>query len=88
MKTANEVPEKIYRKNFIYLEGKIEHSSYGIHHVTLENEMKALCTCRKLENFYKVSLMIGDKVLVEIDPLNLNPNDVVKGRIVWRMKTR
>jgi translation initiation factor IF-1 len=82
---AKELPGNLQRDGYIYIRGVIEKAAHGTYHLTLDNEMPCLATARKLDNFFHVSLMEGDLVYVEIDPLNLSNDEVVKGRIIWRV---
>lgn len=77
-------PDQHHKEGCLYIDGVIEQSAHGFYHVTLTNKMLAITTARKLENA-RISLMAGDKVVVEIPTSALNPNeDKIRGRIVWR----
>lgn len=77
------IPEKFKKSDCVYIDGTIEHSSHGFHKVAMENGMEALCTSRRMENL-RVGLLAGDRVVVEIPTATMNPNERIRGRIVWR----
>lgn len=81
----DSLSEKYKKPSCLYLDGVITKGAHGKYHVSLENDMNALATANKMNNL-KIGLMEGDKVVVEIPLLSLNPNERVQGRIVWRYK--
>lgn len=80
-----EFPERLRKEGCIYIDGLVTHSCRGKHKVDLENGMKAITTASKMDH-RKVSILIGDKVLVEIPALSLSPNGNINGRLVWRYR--
>lgn len=67
------------------MEGAITKACRGTYFVNLSNEMECLATARKMDSYLKVSLLEGDKVTVELDPLNFSQGEEkVRGRIIWR----
>ena len=69
----------------MYLDGEVTSNAHGTYHVSLTNGLTAICTARKLENL-KVGLMPGDVIVVEVPLLSLNPNEIIRGRVVWRKR--
>lgn len=82
-----DLPERFRKPQFIYVKGEIMSGCRGTHHLNLENGMTCLATARRLENHLRVSLMVGDRVYVELDPQHLNPAETLRGRIVWRIRS-
>ena len=81
-------PDRLKKSGCIYIDGLIEHTAHGTYNCKLENGLDAICTARKMENV-RISLMPGDKVVVEIPASALNPNEErQRGRVVWRHQTR
>ena len=81
-------PDRLHKSGCIYIDGVIDHAAHGTYNITLENGMSATCTARKMENV-RISLMPGDKVVIEIPTSALNPNEEKqKGRVVWRHQNR
>ena len=58
--------------------------SRGVFHVLLENEMRCICTARRLES-KRIRIMDGDTVIVEIPTTDLAYSPL-RGRIVYREK--
>lgn len=79
------IPEKLKKSDCVYVDGLIEHSSHGFHKVAMDNGMESLCTSRRMENL-RVGLLAGDRVVVEIPTATMNPNERIRGRIVWRYR--
>ena len=77
------LPKQLEREGHLYLSGTIEKQAHGFFHVQLENDMTCLCTARRMQSRH-ISLMLGDKVVVEIPLLGMSPGETLKGRIVWR----
>ena len=82
-KDRKPFPDHLRRDDCAYMKGEVTHSCYGIHHVDLENGMKSLCTSRKMDQ-YKIGILLGDVVTVEIPMIGLSPTEKPRGRIVWR----
>ena len=81
------LPDNIKKDRFIYQKGVITKVAHGTYKVNLESGIETINTARRLDTFLKISLIEGDIVYVEIDPLNLTPGEVVRGRIVYREKS-
>lgn len=75
------------KEGCLYIDGVIDNGAHGIYHVSLENGLPAVVTARKMEAL-RLSLLQGDNVVVEIPALSMSPSEKLKGRIVWRHKTR
>ena len=82
---SGSLPDRLKKADCLYLNGVISKQAHGVFHTDLENGMTAICTARRMANI-KISLMLGDKVVVEIPTATLNPNEQLRGRIVWRQR--
>ncbi|MDB4651343.1 hypothetical protein OAE26_02080 [Synechococcus sp. AH-551-E05] len=79
-----QMPDALKKSKFIYMNGTITKACHGFYHVNLDNEMKVLCTARKLDSHHKLTILDGDTVTCEIDPLSFESNcEKLRGRIVW-----
>ena len=79
------MPDRLRKERFIYMDGVITKGCHGFYHVDLENDMKVICTARKLDSHHKLSILDGDTVTCEIDPLSFDSSAdaKIRGRIVW-----
>ena len=78
-------PQHLKKEGMIYSRGLVTHTAKGISHVTIEiNQMKVLTTHRKLESHFRINIITGDQVMVELDPLNFSSTETLRGRLVWR----
>jgi translation initiation factor IF-1 len=76
-------PEEKKKGGCVYLNGLVEHTAHGLYNIELENGLKCVATAAKMDHF-RIVVMVGDTVLVEIPMNTLSPNNKIKGRIVWR----
>ena len=76
-------PDRLRKSDCIYLEGVVTLNSRGNSKVILENDLECLCSYSKLKH-RRITLLVGDEVLVEIPVLSLAPGEKLRGRIVYR----
>lgn len=81
-----EFPEEKKKEGCVYIDGTVEHNAHGLYNIKLENGMNCVATASKMDH-YRVLIMIGDKVTVEIPMNTLSPTNKIRGRIVWRCFT-
>jgi len=85
--SPRKFPDHLKKGSNIYMNGEVTSSCRGSYKVTLENGMSSMCTARKMDSYLKVSILVGDIVVVEIPPESLNPKEkYILGRIVWRVQ--
>lgn len=72
---------KVNKKGFIEAEGEIEELLPGLKFkVILENGHEIMATIAGRMRMYRITLVMGDKVRVE-----MSPYDLTKGRITFRL---
>lgn len=82
----SEYPDHKKKKDCIYADGVIQHAAHGTYKILCDNDIEVLGKSSMLD-YRKVSLLVGDRVTVEIPALSLSPDDRVKGRVVFRYRT-
>lgn len=81
MENQKKLGFKVNKKGLIEAIGKIDQALPGGNFsVILENGHKITAYLSGKMRMYKIKLVIGDKVKVEI-----NPYDLTKGRIIYRL---
>lgn len=78
-------PESRKKDSCLYVDGEVTLATRGVFKVQLDNGLECVASARKMEQL-RVSLLPGDRVTCEIPALGLNPNEQIRGRIVWRFK--
>ena len=76
----SEIQAKVNKKGFLELEGEeIELLPNATFKVQLQNDQEILAHLAGKMRMYKIRILPGDKVVVEISPY-----DMSKGRIIFR----
>jgi translation initiation factor IF-1 len=76
----SEIQAKVNKKGFLELEGEvIELLPNATFKVLLQNDQEILAHLAGKMRMYKIRILPGDKVVVEISPY-----DMSKGRIIFR----
>ena len=80
---SSGLPERMRKEGCLYIDGELVSGAHGTFHVSLENQMECICTARKMEAL-KVSLLPGDRCVIEIPAGSMSPTETLRGRIIWR----
>lgn len=80
------MPASIKKDHHIYIDCVVESANRGFF-VCLSDSYQFLARADKLEKLYRIRMIPGDKVVVELDLRNLDPKaERQRGRIVWRYR--
>ena len=83
----SEMPNHLKRDHMVYVDGTIVSKNRGFYVVEGDNQMNFLARADKLEKLYRLQMLVGDRVTIEVDLRCLDSSsERQRGRIVWRYK--